>query len=242
MGEALPQGPSATSQPGPDYYEFGIFRLEVSARSLYRAGEFVPLTPKVLETLLVLVEEAGKVVTKDELMQRVWPDAFVDEGGIANNISILRKTLNPDFPGEGPIATVARRGYRFTAEVSLRSATAEITLRAPAPGGADALGISAPDASSGVKIGAIGATSGPIPSNRIVIAGVSVLVLAALFTGFLLIERGRGFPSSTSPWKGSRTAATFTLPPSPRTAASLLPSCGITGSTGCGFAIRLPAA
>jgi DNA-binding winged helix-turn-helix (wHTH) protein/Tol biopolymer transport system component len=196
MGEALPQGPSATGQPGPDFYEFGIFRLEVSTRSLYRGGEFVPLTPKVLETLLVLVEEAGKVVTKDELMQRVWPDAFVEEGSIANNISILRKTLNPDFPGEGPIATVARRGYRFTAEVSLRSATAEITLRAPAPAGsADASGISARDAGSGVKIGAqLGAKSGSIPSNRIVIAGVSVLVLAALFAGFLLIERGRGFP------------------------------------------------
>ena len=191
----MPQGPSATGQPGPDFYEFGVFRLEVSTRSLYRGGEFVPLTPKVLETLLVLVEEAGKVVTKDELMQRVWPDAFVEEGSIANNISILRKTLNPDFTGEGPIATVARRGYRFTAEVSLRSATAEITLRAPAPpGDADSSRISAPDAGSGIKIGAIGANSGPIPSNRVVITGVSVLVLAALFTSFLLIERGRGFP------------------------------------------------
>jgi DNA-binding winged helix-turn-helix (wHTH) protein/Tol biopolymer transport system component len=186
----LLQGPSATGQSGPDFYEFGIFRLEASTRSLYRDGEFVPLTPKVLETLLVLVEDAGKVVTKDELMQRVWPDAFVEEGSIANNISILRKTLNPDFPGEGPIATVARRGYRFTAEVLLRSATAEITLRAPAPAGtADAPGLEATP-----TVDKFGAKPGFFRRNRGVIAGASLLALAVLFAGLLLLERLRSFP------------------------------------------------
>jgi DNA-binding winged helix-turn-helix (wHTH) protein/Tol biopolymer transport system component len=185
----LPQGPSATGQPDPDFYEFGIFRLEVSTRSLYRDGQFVPLAPKVLEILLVLVEEAGKVVTKDALMQRVWPDAFVEEGSIANNISILRKTLNPDFAGEGPIATVARRGYRFTAEVSLRSATAEITLRAPAPSA-----IPAPEpAAHPAPAPIVHAQSGPTRRNRVVIAGASVLVFvsAALVAGLLLLQRSR---------------------------------------------------
>src|SRR5205085_1572986 len=51
----------------------------------------------------------------------VWPDAFVEEGSIANNISMLRKILNPHFDGDGPIATVARRGYRFTAPVTLKA-------------------------------------------------------------------------------------------------------------------------
>ena len=92
----------------------------------------VPLAPKVFDTLLILVKEAGRVVTKDELMQQVWPDAFVEEGSIANNVSTLRKLLNPDFEGEGPIATVPRRGYRFTDELRLRSATGEIALHAPA--------------------------------------------------------------------------------------------------------------
>jgi len=55
----------------------------------------VPLAPKVFDTLLILVKEAGRVVTKDELMQQVWPDAFVEEGSIANNVSTLRKLLNP---------------------------------------------------------------------------------------------------------------------------------------------------
>lgn len=127
---------SATPSSEQDFYEFGVYRLEVSTRSLYRAGEFVPLPPKVLETLLVLVQEAGHVVTKDELMERVWPDAFVEEGSIANNISTLRKLLNSDFEGEGPIATVPKRGYRFTAELRLRNPSGEIavhTAAAPAP-------------------------------------------------------------------------------------------------------------
>jgi DNA-binding winged helix-turn-helix (wHTH) protein/tetratricopeptide (TPR) repeat protein len=125
-------------QPKParaaaDFFEFGPFRLDVANRSLYCSGEYVPLTPKVFETLLLLVEEAGRVVEKEQLMQRVWPDAFVEEGSITNNISALRKILNPHFDGEGPIATVARRGYRFTASVRLRSDQADIALQSPAP-------------------------------------------------------------------------------------------------------------
>jgi DNA-binding winged helix-turn-helix (wHTH) protein len=129
----MAQGPSSTTPSGAeDFYEFGIYRLEVSSRSLFRSGEFVPLAPKVFDTLLILVKEAGRVVTKDELMQQVWPDAFVEEGSIANNVSTLRKLLNADFEGEGPIATVPKRGYRFTADLRLRSATGEIAVHAPA--------------------------------------------------------------------------------------------------------------
>jgi DNA-binding winged helix-turn-helix (wHTH) protein/tetratricopeptide (TPR) repeat protein len=98
-------------------YEFGPFRLEAATRTLYRGDAFVALTPKAAETLLVLVEEAGRVVTKEQLLERVWPGVVVEEGGIANNISALRKVLDGAFEGEGPIATVARRGYRFTAHV-----------------------------------------------------------------------------------------------------------------------------
>jgi DNA-binding winged helix-turn-helix (wHTH) protein/tetratricopeptide (TPR) repeat protein len=124
-------------QPKParaaaDFFEFGPFRLDVLNRSLYCSGEYVPLTPKVFETLLLLVEEAGRVVDKEQLMQRVWPDAFVEEGSITNNISTLRKILNPHFEGDGPIATVARRGYRFTAGVQLRNESADIVLHSAA--------------------------------------------------------------------------------------------------------------
>src|SRR6516165_4630129 len=122
----------SAERPGGSY-QFGIFKLDVSKRVLYRSGEFVPVTPKVLETLLVLLEQAGQVVTKEEVLQRVWPDAFVEEGSISNNIFTLRKILNPHFEGEGPIQTVARRGYRFTAAVVWHADEVLSTVADPPP-------------------------------------------------------------------------------------------------------------
>src|SRR5687768_3854280 len=94
-------------------YEFGPFRLEIGTRALYRGSEFIPLPPKAIDTLLALLEHAGHVVTKEQLLERVWPGLVVEEGGIANNISALRKVLDADFGSDGPIATVPRRGYRW---------------------------------------------------------------------------------------------------------------------------------
>ncbi len=110
-------------------YEFGPFRLDAATRTLYRGDAFIPLTPKAAETLLALVEDAGRLVTKEHLLLRVWPGVVVEEGGIANNISALRKILDGAFEGDGPIATVARRGYRFSAEVR---AVGEEAAAAPA--------------------------------------------------------------------------------------------------------------
>ncbi len=118
--------------PRGDFYEFGPFSIDVSKRSLFRDSEFVPLTPKVFDTLLVLVEESGRVVTKADLLERVWPQAFVEEGSITQNISVLRKILDPYFDGQTPIVTVPRRGYRFTASVRLRNAGAGVILAEPA--------------------------------------------------------------------------------------------------------------
>jgi DNA-binding winged helix-turn-helix (wHTH) protein/tetratricopeptide (TPR) repeat protein len=119
-------------------YEFGPFRLDAARRALYRGAEFVPLTPKAAEMLLLLVEEAGRVVTKEQILQRAWPGVVVEEGTIANNVSTLRKVLDPAFAGEGPIATVARRGYRFSAPVRVNgngsaAVRAAIPASAPAP-------------------------------------------------------------------------------------------------------------
>ncbi len=98
-------------------YEFGPFRLDPSEHLLLRDGKPVLLTPKAFETLVVLVERSGHLVEKDDLMKKVWPDAFVEEVGLARNISALRKAL-----GEGPdehqyIETIPKRGYRFVARV-----------------------------------------------------------------------------------------------------------------------------
>jgi eukaryotic-like serine/threonine-protein kinase len=116
-----------------DVYEFGPFQIDVASRGLYRSGEFVALAPKAFETLLVLVQNAGRVVTKEHLLERVWQDTFVEEGNVTNNISTLRKILNPHFEGGDPITTVARRGYRFSAAVRLRGDGADIALVREAP-------------------------------------------------------------------------------------------------------------
>jgi DNA-binding winged helix-turn-helix (wHTH) protein/TolB-like protein/Tfp pilus assembly protein PilF len=97
-------------------YEFGRFRLDVAEHVLLRDGEPVPLTPKVFDILVALVENGGQVVSKDDLMKRVWPNIFVEEGNLTQNISLLRKALGETPGGVQFIETVPRRGYRFVAE------------------------------------------------------------------------------------------------------------------------------
>jgi DNA-binding winged helix-turn-helix (wHTH) protein/TolB-like protein/lipopolysaccharide biosynthesis regulator YciM len=104
-------------QPSTHFYEFGPFRLARDERVLLRNGELMALTPKVFDTLLVLVENAGHIIDKDELMRQVWPDSFVDEGTLTRNISRLRSVLEADPTVHDYIETVPRRGYRFVAPV-----------------------------------------------------------------------------------------------------------------------------
>jgi DNA-binding winged helix-turn-helix (wHTH) protein/TolB-like protein/Tfp pilus assembly protein PilF len=99
------------------FYEFGRFRLNIRDRALLRDQEIVSLTPKVFDILLTLVENSGQVVSKDGLMKKVWPDSFVEEGNLTQNISLLRKALGEGQNGQRYIETVSRRGYRFVAPV-----------------------------------------------------------------------------------------------------------------------------
>jgi TolB-like protein/Flp pilus assembly protein TadD len=99
-------------------YQFGPFRIDSNERLLRRGAEVIPLAPKAIETLLVLAASGGRVVEKDELIKTVWPDTFVEEGGLARNISLLRKALGEDSDGDSYIETIPRRGYRFIAPVS----------------------------------------------------------------------------------------------------------------------------
>jgi DNA-binding winged helix-turn-helix (wHTH) protein/TolB-like protein/Tfp pilus assembly protein PilF len=99
-------------------YEFGRFRLNMAERVLLRENELVSLTPKVFDILLTLVQNSGQVVSKDDLMKRVWPDTFVEEGNLTQNISLLRKALGETPGGVQFIETVPRRGYRFVAATS----------------------------------------------------------------------------------------------------------------------------
>src|SRR5712671_1780485 len=98
------------------YYLFGLFRIDVTERILLDKKGPVPLTPKAFETLLTLVENSGHVLGTKELMEKVWPDSFVEENNLAQNISTLRKVLGAG--GAKLIETVPKRGYRFSADVS----------------------------------------------------------------------------------------------------------------------------
>lgn len=105
-------------KPAKHFYEFGPFRLDASRRRLLRGGEVVPLTPKAFDTLLALVEQSGRVVEKDDLMERVWPGVAVEENNLTQNVSALRKALGERREEPQYIATVPGLGYRFIASVS----------------------------------------------------------------------------------------------------------------------------
>jgi Tol biopolymer transport system component/DNA-binding winged helix-turn-helix (wHTH) protein len=98
-------------------FEFGSFRLDAANRVLRRGSSVVPLTPKALDVLLVLVQSSGRVVDKEELLRRVWPETFVEEGILSVNVAAIRKALSDGEAGPAYIETAPRRGYRFVAEV-----------------------------------------------------------------------------------------------------------------------------
>src|SRR4026209_1376955 len=114
--------------PAKRFYLFDGFRVDASERILSKENREVPLTPKVFDTLLVLHENSSHVLTKKELMEQVWPDSFVEENNLAQNISTLRKALGETKDGEHYIQTVPKRGYRFVADVSSTSDDEEETV------------------------------------------------------------------------------------------------------------------
>src|SRR6185503_21259210 len=104
-----------------ELYEFGAFRLDAAERVLWRGQELIVLPPKVFDTLWMLVRREGTVVSKSELMEAIWADAFVEESNLSQNIYTLRRTLGVDEEGRQFIETVPRRGYRFAVPVRLLS-------------------------------------------------------------------------------------------------------------------------
>src|ERR1043165_8084656 len=116
------------NRPAKHFYLFDEFRVDVSERLLFKENREVPLTPKVFDTLLVLLENSSHVLTKKELMEKVWPDSFVEENNLAQNISILRKALGEGKEGDHYIQTVPKRGYRFVGDVSTSEGADDETM------------------------------------------------------------------------------------------------------------------
>src|SRR5947209_6519443 len=108
------------SSPVKQFYEFGPYLLDASERVLLRGEETVRLTPKEFDTLLALLRGGGRVIRKEELLKEIWPDTFVGEATLAQNVFTLRKALGEAEGGKPYIETVPRRGYRFAAKVRER--------------------------------------------------------------------------------------------------------------------------
>lgn len=105
------------ASPFRHLYEFGPYRLDASERQLWRGTEAVHLTPKELDTLSALVRGAGRLMSKEELLKEIWPDTFVGEATLAQNVFTLRRALGEAEGGKSYIETVPRRGYRFASPV-----------------------------------------------------------------------------------------------------------------------------
>jgi len=122
----------ATALKTKHIYEFGSYRLDPEEKVLLRDGQAVSIPPKDLETLLVLVEKAGHIVEKEELLQKVWPGVFIEEGNLARHVFNLRQVLGEGPDGRQFIETVPKRGYRFAGLLEARDEPVYIEV-APAP-------------------------------------------------------------------------------------------------------------
>jgi TolB-like protein/DNA-binding winged helix-turn-helix (wHTH) protein/Flp pilus assembly protein TadD len=166
------------------YYVFGEFRLDARSRVLFRDGEMVALYPKAMDVLIFLVECQGNVATKEELLERVWPDTFVEESSLTRTISVLRKALGDTPEGHAFIRTVPKRGYRFVA--SLRKESAAAVLNSPSA----AASVSASPQLSSVSV--------PERKHKYALLLLAVLMVSILSAGFLFWRRSRAY-SAVSP-------------------------------------------
>jgi len=114
-------------------YEFGAYRLDTEERVLVRDGQAVAIPPKDLETLVVLVERAGHIVGKDELLEKVWPGVFIEENNLARRVFNLRQVLGEGPDGKQYIDTVPKRGYRFVGSVRELGDGVDASRLTPAP-------------------------------------------------------------------------------------------------------------
>src|ERR1700678_1652274 len=120
--------------PVNNLYRFGEFVLDPGMRSLSRADSPVSVTPKAFDVLLFLAHNPNRLVTKQELLEAVWGDTFVEEGNLTQYISHLRKALGDNSEDSRLIVTIARKGYQFTADVTVAGAadTAKQATQQPA--------------------------------------------------------------------------------------------------------------
>ena len=184
------------SRSGQQVVIFGPFRLSVEERSLSRAGRPLPLTPKEFDTLVALVEAEGRVVRKEDLLARVWPDSYVGDGSLARNISVLRKTL-----GEGVIETLPRRGYRLAAPITATPA-------------ANVVPPDAANAGMAVPVPIVADRHSFLPRGR---TGIVAAVMLCTVGTAALIWRDKSSPQNPSPTQTSSSIWVLVTPLENRT-------------------------
>ncbi len=172
------------------FYEFGRFRCEPREQLLLCEGKPVSLTPKCFDILVALVESDGRLVSKEELMTKVWPDSFVEEANLTVNISALRKILGETAEGNPYIETVPKRGYRFIAPITQcqPDASAELAGLGEAEKGAAEDSLSLP-------------ARAPLHSAgrpRRLLAGLVTVLLGVVLAGLVYSVRHRSFSNSLS--------------------------------------------
>jgi TolB-like protein/DNA-binding winged helix-turn-helix (wHTH) protein/Tfp pilus assembly protein PilF len=166
--------------PPARVYEFGDFRLDTRKRLLWRDGAPVPLTPRVFETLLCLVENHDSVLDKERLMEAVWPDSIVEENNLTQNISTLRRVFGETPGSHHYIVTVPGRGYRFVADVQTREAAV---------------------ASAAINSESVTPVAEPTQRRRFTPVLLAIVAVVALSVVALFFWRGRSQTSAQRPVK-----------------------------------------
>ena len=126
---------SQTEQRLQKRYEFGSFTLELNPLCLFQNGVEVPIRSKGREILLLLVENAGRMIEKEEILNRVWPERAVEESNLSQHVHLLRRALEGDTRSQDYILTIPGKGYLFNHEVRIRTGTPS----RPTPGSTDQL-------------------------------------------------------------------------------------------------------
>jgi eukaryotic-like serine/threonine-protein kinase len=168
-------------------YEFGPFHMDPDKQILCRGDDVVPVPPKAFETLLVLVRRSREVVSKEELLKEVWPNSFVEESNLSQNIFLLRKALGDTAENRQYIVTLPGRGYRFAATVRTVSENGE-ALFAQARTRTQIL-IEEDQAETDQALKALPIRPAPRVSRRFQISVAAVALLLALGAFFLIRSR-----------------------------------------------------
>jgi DNA-binding winged helix-turn-helix (wHTH) protein/TolB-like protein len=178
-------------------YEFGKFRLDPANRLLLSDGTTISLTPKAFDLLLVLVQNGTRLITKEELMTKVWPDSFVEEANLTVNISVLRKALSEGPEGRQYIETVPKKGYRFVVPI-IEVGEREIAHRPPPKQGNP--GSSPQEVQADVLV-APGGVKQQVAQNHVfsrwIIAGMSALLILMLVGGYFVFRGHDGHKTAS---------------------------------------------